>query len=470
MRSRLLGTSLPLLTAVLLALTVPLAGVIAVQGTQAVFIDRSSDTGRFAALAGPALRTGQTVTLQAELRQYDRLFGIAAAVVDRDGRVVLASRDPVALDADDARRRLDVALAGERAGSPGVIWPWQYRPLVIAEPVSDGGEVIGAAVTVSPTAGLRRQTAQRWAVLAALGLVTLAVSWLLALPVLRWILRPVRDLDEAAHEIAAGRLGARVAASTGPPELRRLTRSFNAMADAVAAAMARQRSFVASASHQLRNPLTALRLRLENLGGGVAPGDRDEHRVALEEADRLAGILDGLLALAHAEQGTHGTEVVDAGAAVDARLAVWRPVAERRGVRLRRTGASGVPVRALPGAVDQALDAILDNALKFGAGGDEVTVHLAPRDDAVELHVVDRGPGLTAQERSHATERFWRGSAHQNVDGSGLGLSIASALAEASGGRLELLAAEPSGLDACLVLPAAGGQAAGGQTASLASR
>jgi signal transduction histidine kinase len=465
MRGRLLGTSLPLLTVVLVALTVPLAVVIAAQSTQAVFIDRSSDTGRFAALAGPALRTGETVTLQAELRQYDSLFGIAAAVVDRDGTVVVASREPALFGGPGVRRRLVAALAGERAGTQEVVWPWQDRALVIAEPVSDGGEVVGAAVTVSPTGPLRRQTAQRWGVLALLGLVSLAGSWLLALPVLRWVLRPVHDLDEATHEIAAGRLGARVAAATGPPELRRLAGSFNAMADAVAAAMARQRSFVASASHQLRNPLTALRLRLENLGGTVPPADRDEHRVALEEADRLAGILDGLLALARAEQDGHGCEVVDAGEAVDARLAVWRPVAERRGVRLRRTGAAGTTVRALPGAIDQALDAILDNALKFGAGGDEVTVHLAPRDGEVELHVIDHGPGLTEQERLHATERFWRGGGHQNVDGSGLGLSIARALAEASGGRLDLLPAEPSGLDACLVLPAAGGQ-----TASFASR
>ena len=111
---------------------------------------------------------------------------------------------------------------------------------------------------------------------------------------------------------------------------------------------------------------------------------------------------------------------------------------------------------AVPTAVGQALDALIDNALKFACTGATVTVRVVPDADTVALHVVDDGPGLGDTERMRATERFWRAPGSQNVDGSGLGLPIAAVLVEVSGGRLDLLAAAPRGLDARLTFPAAG--------------
>ncbi len=135
MRRRLLLTYLSLLTGVLLALEVPLAVTFAARETQAVFIDRLNDTARFASLAEPALRTGQTVTLRAELVQYDQLYGIGTAVVDRDGHVLAASRQPIRLGDREVHGRLQDALSGESSGIVGVLWPWQSRPLVVSEPV-----------------------------------------------------------------------------------------------------------------------------------------------------------------------------------------------------------------------------------------------------------------------------------------------------------------------------------------------
>src|SRR2546430_14458836 len=111
------------------------------------------------------------------------------------------------------------------------------------------------------------------------------------------------------------------------------------MAEDVTDALERQRAFVAQASHQLRNPLTALRLRVEELGGFIAdPAGTDEHRLAGEETDRLRRILDGLLALAQAERGQHRTEAVDAGETGGDRGAGWAALADKRGVTLRREG------------------------------------------------------------------------------------------------------------------------------------
>src|SRR5262249_42571197 len=149
-------------------------------------------------------------------------------------------------------------------------------------PVNDGGEVIGAVLTVSTTQRVRRSIAVWWAALAAIGLLAVSAGVMTAFRLAGWVLRPVTVLDVVTHDIAAGDGMARVPTQQGPPELRRLAASFNEMADAVADALERQRAFVAHASHQLRNPLTALRLRVEELGPSLVDEyGRDEHKLAV---------------------------------------------------------------------------------------------------------------------------------------------------------------------------------------------
>ncbi|TMM43808.1 MAG: HAMP domain-containing histidine kinase [Actinobacteria bacterium] len=455
MRYRLVATYLVLLTLVLLALEIPLAANVAASRTQAVVIDRNADAARLASLADPALRTGETQTLTDELDRYYDLFGITAAVADRDGRLVASTGDPQVFGTPQVRGWLNQALAGERVGAGRTVWPWRHARLAIAVPVTTAGEVVGAVLTLSPVDKLQASIDRAWVAIAGGGLVAGVVFVAVAAVLARWILRPVGQLDDAAHRISAGALDARVPSGVGPPELRRLARSFNTMADDVTDALDRQRAFVAQASHQLRNPLTALRLRVEELGTFITdPAGGDEHRLALEEADRLRRICDGLLALARAERGRYHVEVEDAAVTADERVAAWQPLARERGITLRRNGSGSAPVHAVPTAVGQALDALIDNALKFSGPDATVEVTVVPDGDRVELRVVDDGPGLADALRRQATERFWRAPDAQNVDGSGLGLPIATVLVTASGGDLELLAADPRGLDARLRFPA----------------
>ena len=132
-----------------------------------MFIDRAADTARFASLAEPALRTGRVEALAAELRAYDAMFGIAAVVVARDGRPVIASRPGLDLTSPAVeRQRLAAALSGRRAGSAAVMWPWGDDPLVVAEPVGANGDVTGAVLTVSPRRPLNDATWRRWGLLA----------------------------------------------------------------------------------------------------------------------------------------------------------------------------------------------------------------------------------------------------------------------------------------------------------------
>lgn len=154
-----------------------------------------------------------------------------------------------------------------------------------------------------------------------------------ALRLTGWVLRPVRVLDATTHDIATGRLKSRVAPSGGPPELRRLARSFNEMADHVEDVLEQQRAFVADASHQLRNPLAALLLRIELLALELPEGNEEIASVQTE-GKRLARVLDDLLDLALAEHSQADLKVTDVGALAAERVAAWSPTADVKGVRL----------------------------------------------------------------------------------------------------------------------------------------
>jgi signal transduction histidine kinase len=451
-RNRLVGTYVLLLCMVLLALEVPLAVALTNRETERVVADRLADATRFASLAAPALRSGELESLTDELRSYYELYGIATMVVDQDHRVLSVFGGPVV----DTAGAIRGALAGRQVSMPSTIWPWRAPPLMVAVPVSDGGAVLGIVLTASPTGSQRRSVLVTWIVLSVGGLAAVAACVLTAYGLAGWVLRPVTRLDAAAHEIAAGSTDARVQPGLGPPELRRLSVSFNEMADAVAVSLEQQRSFVAHASHQLRNPLTVLRLRIEDLGGRLDDdAARADHSLALAETDRFGDVLDGLLALARAERGEHRVSPVDAAAVAGERVIAWQPLTDRREISLAaEVPGDPLPALAVPTALDQALDALIDNALKFTPAGGRVTVAAAPSAGGVLVRVRDTGPGMTEEHTRRATERFWRAPDAQNVDGAGLGLSIVAVLIDASGGRFSLSPADDGGLDARIWLPA----------------
>jgi signal transduction histidine kinase len=244
----------------------------------------------------------------------------------------------------------------------------------------------------------------------------------------------------------------RVAASGGPPELRRLAVSFNEMADNVEDVLEQQRAFVADASHQLRNPLAALLLRIELLALELPEGNEEIASVRTE-GKRLAQVLDDLLDLALAEHAAADLQLTDIGALTGERVASWRPVAEDKGVRLTLEGTSAVTAWADPIALSSALDAVVDNALKFTPEGEEVRVTVDSDGDGVTVVVADRGPGLTEQELERIGDRFWRSNRHQNVKGSGLGLSISRVLLSAGGGSISYARNEPHGLRVTVTVP-----------------
>jgi signal transduction histidine kinase len=210
-----------------------------------------------------------------------------------------------------------------------------------------------------------------------------------------------------------------------------------------------QNAFVADASHQLRTPLTAVRLRLENLEREVAAGGRADLDAALAELERLAELVEALLALARADAEAAPAGSLDTAALVRERVDAWSALAEERGVVVQ---ADVEPVPAAHAArerAEQALDNLISNALEASSPGGRVVVGARPRDGRIELTVADEGPGLSPEERARAFDRFWR---RRDSPGTGLGLPIARRLVEIDGGTIELREGPRGGLEAAVVL------------------
>ena len=257
-------------------------------------------------------------------------------------------------------------------------------------------------------------------------------------PFVGWVMRPVHDLEGAAKRLATGDLSSR-AHEIGPPELQELANTFNVMADNVETSQQQQRDLVADAAHQLGNPLTSLRLRVENLGSSGA--DAEQVETVLEETDRLNNIVEALLDLSQVGASVVAAVPVDVAAKARHRCEMWEPVFSSLSVEAPAS-ASGL---ATPDLVDVVLDALLDNASKF-AGDTPVEVTVAPAPDGVLLRVRDHGPGLDADDIGKVGARFFRGRQHQNVPGTGLGLAIVRARMHDIGGTVEVSAPDGGGL------------------------
>ncbi|MFJ6088463.1 sensor histidine kinase [Streptomyces sp. NPDC092369] len=464
MRTRLLPLLIVLMAAMLLALGIPLAVSVAAAEQQDVVVDRIDDTARFASLAqfvtdacsSTATSTDERLhTLSSELASYYGVYGIRAGVFCRTD-IPMATAPPTFYlpELGVIRDAFDEAKLSRRSHDPKQVWPWQRNRLVVASPVIRDGDVVAVVVTDSPTGHMRSRILHGWLVIGAGEIAAMLLAVGAALRLTGWVLRPVRVLDATTHAIASGRLKSRVAAAGGPPELRRLAGAFNEMADNVEEVLEQQRAFVADASHQLRNPLAALLLRIELLALELPEGNEEIASVRTE-GKRLAEVLDDLLDLALAEHTEADLRITDIGGLTAERVAAWTPTAEAKGVRLV-ADCPATTAWADPITLSSALDAVIDNAIKFTPEDETVEVVVAADGAVSKVVVTDNGPGLTEEELARVGDRFWRSGRHQNIKGSGLGLSISHALLAAGGGDISYGPHEPHGLTVTVSVPRSG--------------
>lgn len=448
MRTRLLVVLLVLSAAAVAGFAWPLLGSTAAARTQQLLISRTAEVDRFAVLAQQAEDSGDDAQLAAEVQAYTDLYGEAVLVVDARKRQIVATGG---LRPEHVAPSIDDALRNQPGKAPEELRPWSSGDVVLARPVGAGTRVAGAVVLRASVSAAAADIANDWLliVFGALGAALLFV--LLALVVSRWVLRPLAQLERGVLAVAAGERRTHVPVKAGPTELRALGASFNRMSDAVAEAAEQQRRLVADASHQMRNPMAALRFRVDTLADQVKPDGMKTYNGCVGEVERMESLLDGLLALASVENVATGlteSDASDAATVLLERYEAWYPAAERAGVRLDLSTMDHDIVAISESDLGQVLDVLLDNAIKYAGSGAEVDLSSA----GGTIIVADNGPGMPPEDRARATHRFWR-SRWTSTRGTGLGLAIAERLVTAHKGKLEIEAAEPHGLVVRVTLP-----------------
>ena len=402
-----------------------------------------------------------TAPARAELariaERYQQDTGGRVVIVGRTGRLLYDSEPPVSGARSFASRpEFADALEGRVATLERYSATLGEELLTVAVPVAAGGEVLGAVRVSFSTRDLDQTVRDFWVRLALISLVMLAASAVVAVVLARWALAPLARVGGAAAALGSGDLSARADESYGPPEMRRLARSFNAMADEIGGLLESQKRFVSDASHQLRTPLAALQLELDNLALSTDDESRRQRiEELMDETERLSRLIGGLLTMARADAPDPTLLPTSLSEVVAERIDHKRVLAQEAGVRLADSTGE-VTVLAVEGGLEQMLDNYLDNAIAVSPEGGTVTVSSMVGDGVCEIVVADQGPGLSAEERDHAFDRFWR-SPGNTREGSGLGLAIVRGLAEAGRGRALLRPGGSRGTEAVLLLPAATG-------------
>jgi len=427
--------NLALVFAVLLVLEVPLALVYSRHEHDALDAALQRDAAALAVLAGEVAELPGSQDLADLARRYSSEPAGLVTIVDSGG-VNLTGANVLSKD-PGFRRALDAARSG--TPSTGEV----NGILYVAVPVGTGE---GAVLVARSDEPIDQRVHQFWLVLVGLGVSVLAVSLAISSRLSGWVVDPLRRLDQQAAALGQGQLSVRADTTHGPPEVVTLADTFNEMADRLDELVTSQRRFVADASHQLRTPLTALRLRLETLG----PESAATREAALDEVARLTRLVDGLLSLARAEGARPVREPVFVADVLAERHEAWLPLAteQRVDLDLDVSDAASVAAQLVPGHLEQILDNLIDTALEVSPPDSRVTLSSTRVGGFVEIHVIDEGPGMSDEERRDAFAPFWQSPTGRRAGSSGLGLAIAQQLARASQGSLRLDRSARGGIDA----------------------
>jgi two-component system OmpR family sensor kinase len=296
----------------------------------------------------------------------------------------------------------------------------------------------------------------------ALLILTCLAGYVLA----AWTLAPVRKMSERADHICGAPNGERLPVPEANDELRRLGETMNGILSRLEDALARERAFVADAGHELRTPLSILKLELEFALAADSTREELQERLrsAAEEVDRLVKLAQELLTIARADQGGLPLEKrpVELSPLLERLTARFAAAASAGGRVARLEDPSNLVVEADPARIEQALTNMLSNAFRHGDG--DVVVAVKAADGRIEIHVLDDGPGFEPELLAHAFERFARSSRSRSKPGAGLGLSIVEVIAEAHGGRAGLRNRDGLGADVWLELPVGSRQQARAQS------
>ncbi len=471
MTRRLVLALLALIVVVIVGSLVPLA-INATGHDRNSFADDTAETARtYAAIEQGPLSGSHNVQLIRILKQVKMLGDGLMVVPVHDQRSAFKLGMPRGSDwnelAANVRRiepqsgpSIDATPITETSGS------W----IAAAMPVYNNGDgpLVGVVILARSAVPLNNEIRTLWLILSAIAVAAILGATLVAIALAQWVSKPLARLDGAAGRLADGDLTTRATAG-GPPELRRLASTFNTMAGRLESLVHGSRAMLADVSHQLRTPLAALRLRLDLLAAEAAETDPEmaaELAGAQDEVQRLSRMVDGLLAVARAENVLPQPKAIDIAEVAAERVAAWLPVAEDRGIELTARGAEVVGWLG-EGHLEQILDNLIANALDALSPGNRISVTAEDTADGARITVSDNGPGMSEEERERAFLRFTTGS----PGGTGLGLAIVHRLTTSNGGRATLNQTPGGGLTIVLDFPGVpqGGDTGDGRQSARAS-
>jgi signal transduction histidine kinase len=451
MRRRLIGAFLSIIVLMLVVQDVPLFGYLDDMEHTQIYTSLERDAWRLADNIDSGIKDNNMPGVTSVLENYvqNAESGARVIVTDKSG-IVIASSDGADIGADFTNRpEVVAAMAGQAATGERQSKTLKDELVYTAVPIEDRYAIIGTMRISFSGRAIDELVNNRIRGLALVGFLTIVITLIATVIIANTITDRLRRIQRATSEVAMGNLELKLhdksENATSAPEVRQLEQAFDFMVERLKSVLDSQRSFASDASHQLRTPLTALRLKLENAAALVE--DPNSSAEAIEEASaevvRLQMLVDGLLALARLEGSNPQLEHVNITQAIHDKVELWMPLAQERRIRIVAKAAAGLEAAATPMAVDQILDAYLDNALDFTPDGGTITITAKQVEDRVEVRVVDEGPGISPEDAVRAFNRFWRGRSDES--GTGLGLAIVARLAAVIGAQVSLERASAAG-------------------------
>lgn len=411
----------------IVALEVPLALSMRQRLEAEVKQQARSSASVVALLARDAIKDNDTAGLHAIVDASERGVRGRIVVVDAVGNVLADSADQADVGRNMASRpEIASGLAGRSTQVTRDSQTLGRELLATVEPVVHDGRTEGAVRITQDVADVSKAFGRTVAGLVLIGLAVLAAGLIAAAVIARQTTRPIRRFERAAREVAGGDLTAR-APVEGSSEQQELALAFNEMTDRLAGSLAAQSQFVADASHQLRTPLTGLRLRLEEAATRCDDDAvREQIAHAIDETDRLARTVEELLVLSQTGERDSRPERIDLATLVRDAGDRWRPIAESQSHTLSVAASGSAVVNASRADLDRVLDALLENAVAYSPPGSSVEIEMA----GGRISVRDHGPGIGDDDVEELFARFRRGKAGAGQGGgTGLGLAIARELA-----------------------------------------
>jgi signal transduction histidine kinase len=439
LRVRLVAAFAYVLVLVLVALEVPLALSLARRVDAEVKAEAAGQAQVVA--ASVAGKSGDREALDTIVSRAGRALGGRVIVVNARGRLVADSAGTGLRGSSYGNRpEIRTALGGNTSQGRRHSDTLDEDLLFTATPVLDEGRVAGAVRVTQSVGAIDARVRRNVLALVGVGVAALTLGLLLAWVLAGSLARPLRALAQTARRVESGDLEARADVS-GSSEQREVALAFNDMTERLSESLAAQRDFVGNASHQLRTPLTGLRLRLE--AATLKARDPELARVlaaAEREAERLGRLLTALLTLAREGERPTLRAPTDLRDAVENAVERWQTRAADAGLRLASVGNGDGRARAAEEDIAIVLDNLVENAILYSLPGTTVTIEAGIGDGRAYVAVADEGPGIAPDEHEAVFERFRRGSAAAGVAGTGLGLAIVRALARRWGGSATIAA------------------------------